>query len=99
MRYFTTVNVNNVGCVYEFLVTTAVGGGTTTQFVLPGANVSTFYATIIRTAAGVTADNAGDTLTLISSSAIGSRVRLTVVTDDGTNSVVMAEVHSDQLTA
>jgi hypothetical protein len=97
-----TVDILNVGCTYEFLVTTAVGAAVTTTFVLPGAGVSNFYASIIQTDATAavdptTSDVAGDTLTLVFSTAVGSRVRLTVVTDDGTNSVVMAEVHSPQL--
>ena len=97
------VNVLNVGCVYEFLVTTAIPLSKTTKFVIGGgAGEGVFYATILQTGAGAgtdpaTTDVTGDTLTLIAQSAIGTRVILTVVTDDGTNSVIMAEVHSDKL--
>ena len=103
-----TPNVLNVGCVYEFLVTTAIAASKTTTFVLPevgSSKVSDFHATIINFGADIenshvnpaTRDVDGDTLTLLAQSAVGTRVRLTVVTDDGTNSVVMAEVHSDKL--
>jgi len=83
----------NVGTTYEFLVTTAVGAGKTVTFVLPGAGVSNWFATLQLTggaAANPTIDNAGDTLTLVNSTVVGSRVRLVCVSDDGTNSTWMA---------
>ena len=78
----------NVGATYEFIVTTAVGGGKTVTFVLPGSAVSNFYGAIELmggTAANPSSDIAGDTLTL------PARVKLTCVTDDGTNSTWKAE--------
>ena len=83
----------NVGTTYDFLVTTAVGAGTTVTFVLPGSAVSNFFATLQLTggvAANPTIDNAGDTLTLVNSTVVGSRVRLVCVADDGTNSTWQA---------
>ena len=84
----------NVGTTYEFIVTTAVGGGKTVIFVLPGAGVSNWYGAISLmggTAANPATDVAGDTLTLVNSTIINSRVKLTCVTDDATNSTWKAE--------
>jgi len=83
----------NVGTTYDFIVTTAVGAAKTVTFVLPGAGVSNWFATLQLTggvAANPTIDNAGDTLTLVNSTVVGSRVRVTCVSDDGTNSTWMA---------
>ena len=46
------------------------------------------------TAANPVGDEAGDTLTLPNSTQINARVKLTCVTDDGTNSVWKAETVS-----
>jgi len=84
----------NVGATYEFLVTTAVGGSTTVTFVLPGSGVSNFYGALSLmggTAANPATDVAGDTLTLVNSTIVNSRVTLTCVADDGTNSTWKAE--------
>jgi hypothetical protein len=84
----------NVGATYEFLVTTAVGGSTTVTFVLPGSGVSNFYGALSLmggTAANPASDVAGDTLTLVNSTVVNSRVTLTCVADDGTNSTWKAE--------
>ena len=84
----------NVGTTYEFIVTTAVGGGKTVIFVLPGAGVSNWYGALTLiggTAANPATDVAGDTLTLVNSTIINSRVKLTCVTDDATNSTWKAE--------
>ena len=84
----------NVGTTYEFFVTTAVGGSTTVTFVLPGSAVSNFYGALSLmggTAANPATDVAGDTLTLVNSTIINSRVTLTCVADDGTNSTWKAE--------
>jgi len=57
----------NVGTTYDFLVTTAVGAGTTVTFVYQDQLVSNFFATLQLTggvAANLPIDNAGDTLTL-----------------------------------
>ena len=87
----------NVGATYEFIVTTAVGGGKTVTFVLPGAGVSDFMGAIQLmggTAANPASDVAGDTLTLPNSVAVNARVKLTCITDDGTNSKWKAETVS-----
>ena len=84
----------NVGATYEFLVTTAVGGSTTVTFVLPGSGVSNFYGALSLmggTAANPATDVAGDTLTLVNSTIVNSRVTLTCVADDATNSTWKAE--------
>ena len=84
----------NVGTTYEFIVTTAVGAGKTVTFVLPGAGVSDFMGAIQLmggTAANPASDVAGDTLTLVNSTVVNSRVKLTCITDDATNSKWKAE--------
>ena len=84
----------NVGTTYEFIVTTAVGAGTTVIFVLPGSLVSNWFVAlqlIGGSAANPTSDVAGDTLTLPNSTVVNSRVKLTCVSDDGTNSTWKAE--------
>ena len=85
----------NVGTTYEFLVTTAVGAAKTVTFVLPGAGVSNWYGMLWNgSTTDFTSDNGGDTLTLNNSTAQGARVKLTCITDDGTNSVWEATVIS-----
>ena len=87
----------NVGTTYEFIVTTAVGGGKTVTFVLPGSDVSDFMGMLQLTggtAANPASDVDGDTLTLPNSVAVNARVKLTCVVDDGTNSTWKAEVAS-----
>lgn len=90
-----TVSAKNVGLFYDFVVTTAVGGSKTVIFVLPGSDVSDWYsiATLTGNAStcALTIDNNGDTLTLQNSTVVGTRVRLTCLTDDGTNSVWQAD--------
>ena len=80
------LSTSNVGVKYDFLVTTAVGGGKTATFVLPGSGVSDWVGNLMLSSTGaVTIDNAGDTLTLIATSGIGSRASLVCVSADGTN--------------
>lgn len=84
----------NVGTTYEFIVTTAVGAAKTVTFVLPGAGVSNFYGALTLlggVAANPASDVAGDTLTLVNSTVVNSRVKLTCISDDGTNSTWKAE--------
>ena len=91
------LSTDNPGMWYEFIVTTVVGGSTTVTFVLPGSAVSNFYGMLqleSGTAANPVGDEAGDTLTLPNSTQINARVKLTCVTDDGTNSVWKAETVS-----
>ena len=84
----------NVGITYEFIVTTAVASGKTAIFVLPGAGVSNWFLAAqleSGTAANPASDVAGDTLTLPNSTVVNSRVKLTCLSDDGTNSTWKAE--------
>jgi hypothetical protein len=88
----------NAGLYYDFILTAAVGGATTTTFVLPGAGVSNFAANLIlvgdAATCTVTQDLAGDTLTLVNNTAAGATVRLDCLKDDGTNSTWKATVIS-----
>jgi hypothetical protein len=91
----------NVGATFEFFVTTAVGGGKTVTLVLPGAAVSAFHGSLQLgfggTAANPTSDIVGDTLTLPNSTVVNSRIAVTCITDDGTNSVWKAETVSSPI--
>lgn len=90
----------NVGTTYEFIVTTAVGAGKTVTFVLPGSAVSNFYGALTElggVAANPASDVAGDTLTLPNSTVVNSRVKLTCISDDGTNSTWKAEALSSPI--
>lgn len=94
------LSVDNVGTTYEFFVTTAVGAATTVTFVLPGSGVSDFMGALQLlggTAANPASDVAGDTLTLVNSTVVNSRVKLTCVSDDATNSKWKAETLSSPI--
>ena len=83
------LSTDNVGVHYEFQLTVAVGGSTTTTFVLPGSAVSDFQAMIslvAGTAVNAVSDVAGDTLTLVNSTVANARVSMVCASDDGTNS-------------
>ena len=91
------LSTDNVGLTYEFFVTTAVGGGTTVTFVLPGSAVSNWFGALSLmggSAANPASDVAGDTLTLPNSTVVNSRVKITCISDDGTNSTWKAEALS-----
>ena len=90
----------NVGTTYEFIVATAVGAAKTVTFVLPGSAVSNFCGALSLlggTAANPASDVAGDTLTLPNSTVVNSRVKLTCISDDGTNSTWKAETLSSPI--
>ena len=90
----------NVGTTYEFFVTTAVASGKTVTFVLPGAGVSNWFAALSLmdgSAANPASDVAGDTLTLLATTAANARVKVTCISDDGTNSTWKAETLSTPL--
>ena len=79
----------NVGTTYEFFLATAAAADKTVTFVLPGSGVSDFWGALVLmggTAANPADDHAGDTLTLPNSTVANARVKLTCITDDGTNS-------------
>jgi len=91
------LSTENVGVHYEFQLTVAVGGSTTTTFVLPGSAVSAFQgmvSLVAGTAANAVSDVAGDTLTLVNATVLNARVSMTCVSDDGTNSKWMTTVLS-----
>jgi len=91
------LSTGNVGLTYEFFVTTAVGAGTTVTFVLPGSGVSNWFGALqllAGSAANPVNDIAGDTLTLPNATLVNSRVNITCVSDDGTNSTWKAETVS-----
>jgi hypothetical protein len=78
-------------------LSTAVGSGKTVTFVLPGSGVSNFFGALSLmggTAANPASDVAGDTLTLPATTAVNARVKLTCISDDGTNSTYRAETLS-----
>ena len=89
------LSVNNVGVTYKFVVVTAVGGGKTATFVLPGSDVSDWAALLHLTGdastCATTIDVNGDTLTMVNSTVVGSQLEVTCMTDDGTNSRWHAE--------
>jgi hypothetical protein len=91
------LSTDNVGTTYEFFVTTAVASGKTVTLVLPGSAVSNFFGALSLmggTAANPASDVAGDTLTLVATTAVNARVKVTCVSDDGTNSTWKAETLS-----
>jgi len=87
----------NVGTTYEFYLTTAMASGKTTTLVLPGSSVSNFFG-MLQLVGGTAANPAtgisGDTLTLIALTVKNARVKVTCITDDGTNSTWKAETLS-----
>ena len=88
------LSTDNVGTQYHFFLTTAVGGGTTTTWVLPGAGVSNFFGALELmggAAANPASDIAGDTLTWVNSTVANARCTITCMTDDGTNSTWKVE--------
>jgi len=87
----------NVGITYEFFLTTAMASGKTTTLVLPGSSVSNFFGMlylVAGTAANAATGISGDTLTLIALTVKNARVKVTCVSDDGTNSTWKAETLS-----
>ena len=87
----------NVGTTYEFFLKTATASDKTVSFVLPGAAVSAFHGAISLmdgSAANPVSDIVGDILTLVNSTVANARVKLTCVTDDGTNSIWKTETLS-----
>ena len=95
-----TVSTGNVGVTYDFIVTTAVAAGATVTFVLPGAGVSDWLGQLqlaAGTASNPASDVAGDTITLANSTLVNARIRVTCITDDGTNSTWKAETLSSPI--
>jgi hypothetical protein len=94
------LSTSNPGIWYEFFIRVAVGGGATITVVLPGSGVSNFHGQLqlaAGTASNPASDVAGDTITLANSTLANARIRVTCITDDGTNSVWKAETLSSPI--
>jgi len=93
------LSVDNVGITYEFIVTTAVGGAVTTTFVCAagGDHHGIIRLTGAEGTAATTFDIAGDTLTLVNSTVVGTRVWLTCISDNGTAQIWDTIVESSPL--
>ena len=72
---------------------TAVGGSTSTIVNIAGSGGNFVGALSLAggTAANAVFDNAGDAFTFVSSTVVGSRARITCLTDDGTDGVWQVE--------
>jgi len=86
------LSTSNVGLHYSFLVTTAVGGGTTVTFVHPAGGDWIAQISHYENNPYPKGDAAGDTITLQNSSEIGTRVRMLCVQDSGTVAKWMATI-------
>ena len=83
----------NPGLYYDLILMTAVGGGTSTIVNIHGSGGNFVGALSLAggTAANAVFDNAGDAFTFVASTVVGSRARITCLTDDGTNGVWQVE--------
>jgi hypothetical protein len=83
----------NPGLYYDLVVLTAVGGGTSTIVNIAGSGGNFVGALSLAggTAANAVLDNAGDAFTFIAATVVGSRARITCLTDDGTDGVWQVE--------
>ena len=83
----------NPGLYYDFIVMTAVGGSTSTIVNIAGSGGNFVGALSLAggTAANAVFDNAGDAFTFVASTVVGSRARITCLTDDGTDGVWQVE--------
>jgi len=83
----------NPGLYYDFIVLTAVGGSTSTIVNIAGSGGQFVGSLSLAggTAANAVFDNAGDAFTFIASTVVGSRARITCLTDDGTDGVWQVE--------
>ena len=95
-------STDNVGVNYSFLLTTAVGAGTTTTFKLKTGDTvadtsnGDFHAAITLTgdpsACTETLDDAGNTITLPNAAVVGTRVNLLCIADPGTTGGSAAQI-------
>ena len=83
----------NPGLVYDFIVLTAVASDKTTIVNIAGSGGNFVGALSLAggTAANAVLDNAGDAFTFVNSTVVGSRARITCLTDDGTDGVWQVE--------
>jgi len=83
----------NVGTFYDYIVLTIGASDKTTIFNIAGSG-GNFFGTLSLsggTAANAVIDNAGDALTLVNSTVVGSRGRITCLVDNGTNGTWQVE--------
>jgi hypothetical protein len=87
---------SNPGVKYEFLVTTAVASGKTVTFFLAAGG--DWYGSIVHygQSSPCSTDIAGDTLTLLAESAVGSRVSMECVVDNGSQARWMCRAESNK---
>jgi hypothetical protein len=94
------LSTSNPGIWYEFFLRVVMASDATVTIVLPGSAVSNFYGQLqlaAGTAANPALDVAGDTITLANSTVVNARIRVTCITDDGTNSTWKAETLSSPI--
>ena len=94
------LSTSNPGIWYEFFLRVVMASDATVTVVLPGSAVSNFYGQLqlaAGTASNPAFDVAGDTITLANSTLINARIRVTCITDDGTNSTWKAETLSSPI--
>jgi len=83
----------NVGTFYDYIVLTIGASDKTTIFNIAGSG-GNFFGTLSLsggTAANAVIDNGGDALTLVNSTVVGSRGRITCLVDNGTNGTWQVE--------
>ena len=86
-------NTANVGTFYDYIVLTIGASDKTTIFNIAGSG-GNFFGTLSLsggTAANAVIDNGGDALTLVNSTVVGSRGRITCLVDNGTNGTWQVE--------
>ena len=83
----------NPGLYYDFIIMTAVASGKSTIVNIAGSGGNFVGALSLAggTAANAVLDNAGDAFTFVASTVVGSRARITCLTDNGTNGVWQVE--------
>ena len=93
-------STSNPGLYYDFIIMTAVAGDKTTIINIAGSGgnfVGAIHLAVTNdtpSALNIVLDNAGDALTFVNATVVGSRARITCLTDDGTNGVWEVEVKS-----
>ena len=83
----------NPGIFYDLIVRVAVAGDKTTIVNIAGSGGGFVGALSLAggTAANAVLDNAGDALTFVNSTVVGSRARITCIVDDGTDGTWQVE--------
>ena len=97
-------STSNPGLYYDFIIMTAVAGDKTTVINIHGSGGNFVGMKELATtdssesSVNILIDNAGDTLTFVNSTVVGSRARVTCLTDDGTDGVWQTESQSKPIT-